>query len=93
MKKALGLTLALMFGLSLSAAAADLQGTVTSIDRASQSFTLEDGTQLSVSDSMLSELTLGAKVQASYEMKDGKNVVIELNRLSIGIDSVESPGN
>jgi putative ABC transport system substrate-binding protein len=24
---------------------------------------------------------------------DGKNVVIELNRLSIGIDSVESPGN
>lgn len=86
MGKALGLTLALMFALSLSAAAEEKQGTVKSIDRASQSFTFEDGTQLSVSDGALPELQPGEQVRAAYEVKGGKNLVIELNRVAIGPD-------
>ncbi len=86
MRKILGLTLASMLALSLFAAADEVRGTVKSIDRANQSFTLEDGTQLSVSDSMLSELTPGNKVRAAYEMKGGKNVIIELHRVATGLD-------
>jgi Cu/Ag efflux protein CusF len=86
MRKVLGLTLALMLGLSLSAAAEEKQGKVKSIDRASQSFTLEDGTQLSVSDGTLSELQPGEQVRAAYEVKGGKNLVIEMNRVAIGPD-------
>jgi hypothetical protein len=107
MKKVLGLSLALVFALSLPAIAAEKLGTVKSVDRASQSFTLEDGTQLSVSDGALAELAPGQKVRAAYEMKNGKNVVIELNRVVTGPDgmptdaterlnnltSVESPGD
>jgi hypothetical protein len=74
MKKALGLMLALALTLSVSAAAAeDTWGTVTSINP--ESFTLADGTQLSLSGQPLTELSLGDHVLVSYEMKDGKKVV------------------
>jgi uncharacterized protein YrrD len=81
MSKVLGLSLALVFALSLPAIAAEKLGTVKSVDRASQSFTLEDGTQLSVSDGALADLTPGQKVRAAYEVKGGKNVVTQLNRV------------
>lgn len=88
MKKALGLALALTltFTLAMSAAAEERRGTVKSIDWASQSFTLEDGTQLSVSDRVLSELRPGETVRAAYQTEGGKNVVIEMNRVAPGPD-------
>lgn len=90
MRKALGLTLALTLALSLTAAAEETQGKVKWIDRASQSFTLQDGTQLSVSDRTLDELTPGDQVRAAYEVMDGKKVVTELTRDRSG--DIESPG-
>src|SRR5713101_3644582 len=67
MGKGLALAAALVVALSLSAAAEEVTGKVTAIDRADHSFVLEDGTRLSASDSQLSDLTLGEKVQAAYE--------------------------
>jgi len=87
MGKGLGLALALTLALSLSAAAAEMKaGTVKAVDPATHSFMLEDGTQLSVSDSYLSDLKPGDKVEAVYEMQGGKKIVTDLNRRTIGID-------
>ena len=90
MKKALGLTLALMLGLSMTAAADEARGTVKSIDRMSNTFTLEDGTQLSLSGYGLVELSPGDKVLTGFEMKDGKKVVTGVTR-DRAFD-IESPG-
>jgi hypothetical protein len=90
MRKVLGLTLALTLALSLTAAAEETQGTVKWIDRASQSFTLADGTELFVSNYALAEITPGDQVRAAYEMKDGKKVVTELTRDRSS--DIESPG-
>ena len=86
MGKGLGLALVLMLAFSLSAAAEEVTGKVTAIDRANQSFVLEDGTRLSASDSQLADLTLGDKVQAAYEVRADTKVVIGLNRLTRGTE-------
>ena len=86
MKKILGLTLALTLALSMSAVAAEKGGTVKSIDPATNSFTLEDGTQLTVSQGTVIELAPGEKVRAAYEVKGGKNMVVEINRMTTGPD-------
>jgi hypothetical protein len=84
MIKGLGLALVLGFALSLPAAAEEVTGTVTAIDRADHSFVLEDGTRLSASDSQLADLTLGDKVQAAYETQGNTKVVIGLDRRTQG---------
>jgi hypothetical protein len=71
-----------MFALPLSALAAETTGTVKSVD--SQSFTLEDGTQLWLSEGQAAEITPGEKVQAMYEIKGDRKVVTELERLTTG---------
>ena len=81
MGKALGFAFALVLGLSLSAAAEEVTGKVTAIDRAAGSFVLDDGTQLSASDSQLADLTLGDKVQAAYETRADAKIVTGLTRL------------
>jgi hypothetical protein len=80
MRKILGLTLALMLTLPLVAVAAEKAGTVTTIDPASQTFTLDDGTKLTASQGVLLNITPGDQVRAAYEMKGGENVVIEMER-------------
>jgi Cu/Ag efflux protein CusF len=81
MVKVLGLALAFVLALSLSAASAETKGgTVKAVDAADKSFTLEDGTKLSVSDTYVGELKPGDKVQAVYEMQGDKKVVTELDR-------------
>ena len=84
MGKGLGLALALVFALAMSAAAEEVTGKVKAIDRADHSFTLEDGTRLSASDSQLADLTLGEKVQAAYETRGNTKVVIGLDRRTQG---------
>ena len=90
MKKALGLALALTLGLSMAAAAEETRSTVKSIDHMTNTFTLEDGTQLSLSGYGLTELAPGDKVLAGYEMKDGKKIVTGVTR-DRAFD-IESPG-
>ena len=87
MTKALGLTLALVLSLALTAAAEQGKGTIKSIDPADQSFTLEDGTKLSVSPGTLSDLAPGEKVEAVYEVRGGKNVVTNLDRRTSGSET------
>jgi len=80
MKKALGLALALTLALSLSAAAEEAKGTIRSMNSADHSIVLDDGTRLWVSEGQFADLSLGDQVQAAYEMKDNKNIVIQMAR-------------
>ena len=86
MKKVLGIALALMFTVTLSAAAEQVKGTVKAIDRADHSIVLDDGTKLTVSDSQLSTLTPGDQVRAMYQTEGGKNVARDLDFRGIGSD-------
>jgi Protein of unknown function (DUF1344) len=80
MKKALGLALALTFAFSLSASAEQAKGTIRSINPADHTIVLDDGTRLWVSEGQFADLSLGDQVQAAYEMKDSKNIVIQMAR-------------
>jgi len=86
MRKVLGITLALLLSLTLSAAAEEVRGKVTAIDRADRSIVLDDGTRLSVSESQLTNLTPGDQVRAMYETDGGKKVVNGLDFRGIGSD-------
>lgn len=79
MGKALGLTLALLLTLSLSAAAEQATGTIKMIDRTDNSIVLDDGTRLSVSYNHLMDVAPGNQVQAVYETQGGKKIVTELS--------------
>ena len=81
MKKALGLALGLTLALSLSAAAEETRGTVQTVNRIDQSIVLDDGTQLwVVSGAPLNEVSIGDQVQAKFEMKGDKKVIVDLQR-------------
>ena len=91
MKKAFGFVVAAALLSSVSMAAAEeTQGQIKEIDRANQSFTLADGTQLSLAAHQLAELAPGDHVLMSYEMKDGKKVVTAVTR-DRAFD-IQSPG-
>jgi hypothetical protein len=76
--QALGLALALTLALSLSAAAEQAKGTIYSINPADHSIVLDDGTRLWVSEGQFAELSLGTQVQAAYEIRGDKKMVIEM---------------
>ncbi len=67
------------------AVAAEMEGTIQSVDTAGKEMVLDDGTKLTWSDdtkfsvkgqeAKLEDLKEGAKVKAGYEEKDGKNVL------------------
>lgn len=88
MKKVAAWALVATFVFVGTALAADMQGTIRSIDVASKEVVLEDGTRLVCDDSTtisvegkegrLEDLKEGAKVKASYEERDGKNVAAKL---------------
>ena len=81
MKKALGFALAFTLGLTLSAAAEETRGTVQTVNRIDQSIVLDDGTQLwVVSGAPLNEISMGDQVQATYEVKGDKKVIIDLQK-------------
>ncbi|MBI2202304.1 MAG: DUF1344 domain-containing protein [Candidatus Rokubacteria bacterium] len=86
MIKVVTFALALTLTMSLSALAAETTGQVKAIDAAGQTFTLEDGTQLSLSAEHLADLTPGERVLATYETKADRKVVTELSRITRGLD-------
>src|SRR5262245_14286604 len=80
MKKVLGLALALTLTFSLSAAAEQAHGTINSMNLADHSIVLDDGTRLWVSAGQFADLSLGNQVQAAYETKGDKKIVVEMAR-------------
>ena len=80
MKKVLGLALALTLMFSLSAAAEQAKGTIYSMNPAEHSIVLDDGTRLWVSEGQFADLSLGNQVQAAYETKGDKKIVVEMAR-------------
>jgi Cu/Ag efflux protein CusF len=74
MSKMLALALAVLLSTG-SAWAADVEGKVQSVDTNDRVLTLEDGTKLWIAEGVSIEgLKEGAKVKASFEERDGKNV-------------------
>ena len=98
-KKALGFAMAMTLGLSLTAMAEETRGTIRSMDTSNHTIVLEDGTRLWVTEGQEATVAPGNYVEAAYQSKDGKNVVIELQR-HVGLDgstdplnSMQSPGD
>ena len=89
MKKIAALVLAATFVFVGIAVAAEMEGAIQSIDTAGKEIVLSDGTTLLCDDSTnimvegkegkLDDLKEGAKVKASYEEKDGKNMAATLD--------------
>jgi Cu/Ag efflux protein CusF len=80
MKKVAALALALVLGLSMAAWAGEVSGKIQAVDSADRAITLEDGTKLWLAEGIsLDNLKEGAKVKASYEERDGKNVVTSID--------------
>src|SRR5207248_2585432 len=86
MRKILGLGLALVLTLPLSAAAEGIMGKVKAVDPADHSIVLDDGTKLWVSEDHLTDLAPGDQVQATYEMQGGKRIITDLDHRTIGSD-------
>jgi Cu/Ag efflux protein CusF len=80
--------LALTFVLAGTAMAAETEGTIQAIDPAAKEVALDNGSKLVLDDgtmimiegkeAKLEELKEGAKVKASYEEKDGKNLASKI---------------
>ena len=85
MKKITAFVLAATFVFVGVALAAEMEGKIQSVDTMGKQIVLQDGTTLVCDDSTklvvegkegkLEDLKEGAKVKASYEEKDGKNVL------------------
>jgi hypothetical protein len=59
--------------------AEEVSGKIQKVDTSDRSIVLEDGTQLWLADSVSADtLKEGATVKASYEEKDGKKIVTEI---------------
>jgi hypothetical protein len=59
--------------------AEEVSGKIQKVDTSDRSIVLEDGTQLWLAESVSAdELQEGATVKASYEEKDGKKVVTQI---------------
>ena len=59
--------------------AEEVSGKIQKVDTSDRSIVLEDGTQLWLADSVSADaLREGATVKASYEEKDGKKVVTQI---------------
>jgi uncharacterized protein DUF1344 len=79
MRRVLGITLALLLGLGVTAWAGEISGKIQSIDPAERTIVLDDGSKLLVSEGVpLDGLKEGANVKASYEERDGKMIATSL---------------
>jgi Cu/Ag efflux protein CusF len=78
LKKFAIVTLVLAFAVS-PLWAEEVSGKIQKVDTSDRSIVLEDGTQLWLAESVSAdELQEGATVKASYEEKDGKKVVTQI---------------
>lgn len=79
MTKVAAIALALVLGLSGAAWAGDVAGKIQTVDVGERTIVLDDGTKLWIAEGLsIDSLKEGAKVKASYEERDGKNVVIRI---------------
>jgi Protein of unknown function (DUF1344) len=79
MRTTAAITLALVLGLSMAAWAGDVTGKIQAVDLGERVILLEDGTRLWISEGLpIDTLREGANVKASFEDRDGKNVVTEI---------------
>jgi hypothetical protein len=79
MRRVLSVTCGLLL-LASAAWAADIEGTVKSIDMGDRAIVLEDGTRLVVAEGLnLDNVQEGKKVKLSYEEREGKNVVTTID--------------
>ncbi len=88
MKKLLALVLVASFALTGVALAAEVEGTIQSVDAANNQVVIDNGPTLAVdqdtkimvagSEGKLEDLKAGGKIKASFEEKDGKNVASTL---------------
>ena len=79
--KTLAVLVALLLSVSIvSAAGNEVSGKVKKWDAATQTITLEDGTELTVPATVreASQIKEGSMVKASYEEKDGKKVISKI---------------
>jgi hypothetical protein len=75
MKKVLSVVALAVMLAAGAAGAAEIEGKIQTIDAGDRVFVLEDGTKLWVAEGLsMDSLKEGAKVKASYEERDGKNV-------------------
>jgi Cu/Ag efflux protein CusF len=80
MKKIVALAFALVLGFSMAALAGEIAGKIQAVDSTERVITLDDGTKLWIAEGVsIDNLREGAKVKASYEERDGKNVVTSLD--------------
>jgi Cu/Ag efflux protein CusF len=80
MRTVIGITLAVLLGLGVTAAwADDISGKVKSVDQSERVFVLDDGAKIWVAEGVsMDALKEGASVKASYEERDGKKVATSL---------------
>ena len=79
MRTVLGITLALLLSLGVTAWAAEISGKIQSIDPAERTIVLDNGSKLWVAEGVaLDTLKEGANVKASYEERDGKMIATSL---------------
>ncbi len=76
MKKIVGFALVIALVGALGAWAGETAGKIRSVDMADRAVVLDDGTRLWVAEGLpLDELKEGARIKASYEERDVKNMV------------------
>lgn len=77
MRKVLGIALALMLVAAVGSAwAGEIEGKIQKVEPSDRMLVLEDGTQLWLAEGLSIEtLKEGTTVKASYEERDGKNIV------------------
>ncbi|MBI2468479.1 MAG: DUF1344 domain-containing protein [Candidatus Rokubacteria bacterium] len=77
MRKVLGVALALMLVAAVGSAwAGEIEGKIQKVEPSDRMLVLEDGTQLWLAEGLSIEtLKEGTTVKASYEERDGKNIV------------------
>jgi Cu/Ag efflux protein CusF len=80
MRTIVSITLALMLGLSVTAAwAGDVAGKIQAVDPSERVIVLQDGTKLWIAEGLpIESLKEGDSVKASFEERDGKNLVITI---------------
>jgi hypothetical protein len=80
MKKVLGIALGMLLMVAAAAGAAEVEGKIQSLDAGDRAIVLDDGTKLWLAEGVsMDTLKEGAQVKASYEERDGKNVVTEIS--------------
>lgn len=80
MRKVLAIAFVLVVALAAGASAADVEGKVQSVSQSDRMFVLEDGTKIWLAEGMsIDQVKEGAKVKASYEERDGRNIATTLD--------------